>query len=154
MLVFMFIGVYAISVVLERMTVLGRWVYAIGGNAEAARLAGLPIRRVQYALYISSGLSASVGGVLLTGILQSASPRVGATFLLSVVTAVILGGASLTGGRGSIIGTLLAVAILGVLQNGFSLLLLPSSVQTMALGVALIIAVVFDGTLRRIERRS
>ena len=153
-LVFMFIGVYAISVVLERTTVLGRWVYAIGGNAEAARLAGLPIRRVQYALYIASGLSASVGGVLLTGILQSASPRVGATFLLSVVTAVILGGASLTGGRGSIVGTLLAVAILGVLQNGFSLLLLPSSVQTIALGVALITAVVFDGMVRRIERRS
>ena len=153
-LVFMFIGVYAISVVVERTTVLGRWVYAIGGNAEAARLAGLPIRRVQYALYIASGLSAAVGGVLLTGILQSASPRVGATFLLSVVTAVILGGASLTGGRGSIVGTLLAVAILGVLQNGFSLLLLPSSVQTIALGVALITAVVFDGMVRRIERRS
>ncbi len=153
-LVFMFIGVYAISVVVERTTVLGRWVYAIGGNAEAARLAGLPIRRVQYALYIASGLSAAVGGVLLTGILQSASPRVGATFLLSVVTAVILGGASLTGGRGSIVGTLIAVAILGVLQNGFSLLLLPSSVQTIALGVALITAVVFDGMVRRIERRS
>ena len=116
-LVFMFIGVYAISVLVERTTVLGRWVYAIGGNAEAARLAGLPIRRVQYALYIASGLSAAVGGVLLTGILQSASPRVGATFLLSVVTAVILGGASLTGGRGSIVGTLIAVAILGVLQE-------------------------------------
>ena len=153
-LVFMFIGVYAISVLVERTTVLGRWVYAIGGNAEAARLAGLPIRRVQYALYIASGLSAAVGGVLLTGILQSASPRVGATFLLSVVTAVILGGASLTGGRGSIVGTLIAVAILGVLQNGFSLLLLPSSVQTIALGVALITAVVFDGMVRRIERRS
>ena len=152
-LVFMFIGVYAISVVVERTTVLGRWVYAIGGNAEAARLAGLPIRRVQYALYIASGLSAAVGGVLLTGILQSASPRVGATFLLSVVTAVILGGASLTGGRGSIVGTLLAVVILGVLQNGFSLLLLPSSVQTIALGVALITAVVFDGMVRGIERR-
>lgn len=152
-LVFMFIAVYVISIVLERTTVLGRWFYAIGGNAEAARLAGLPIRRVQYSLYIASGLSASVGGVLLTGILQSASPRVGDTFLLSVVTAVILGGASLTGGRGSIIGTLLAVAILGVLQNGFSLLLLPSSVQTIALGIALIVAVVFDGMLRRIERR-
>ena len=153
-LVFLFLGVYVISVVLERRTVLGRWIYAIGGNAEAARLAGLPIRRVQFALYIASGLSAAVGGVLLTGILQAASPRVGATFLLSVVTAVILGGASLSGGRGTIIGTLLAVAILGVLQNGFSLLLLPSSVQTIALGVALITAVVFDGMVRRIERRS
>ena len=153
-LVFLFLGVYVISVVLERRTVLGRWIYAIGGNAEAARLAGLPIRRVQFALYIASGLSAAVGGVLLTGILQAASPRVGVTFLLSVVTAVILGGASLSGGRGTIIGTLLAVAILGVLQNGFSLLLLPSSVQTIALGVALITAVVFDGMVRRLERRS
>ena len=153
-LVFLLVGVYVISVVLERRTVLGRWIYAIGGNAEAARLAGLPIRRVQFALYIASGLSAAVGGVLLTGILQAASPRVGATFLLSVVTAVILGGASLAGGRGTIVGTLLAVAILGVLRNGFSLLLLPSSVQTISLGVALITAVVFDGMVRRIERRS
>ena len=151
LLVFLLLAVYAISLIIERTTVFGRWVYAIGGNAEAARLAGLPVRRVQFALYMASGLSAAASGVLLTGILQSASARVGETFLLSVVTAVILGGASLAGGRGTVVGTLLAVAILGVLRNGFSLMLLPSSVQTIALGVALITAVLFDGAVRELS---
>jgi len=144
--------IYIIAMTVERLTITGRRVYAIGGNPEAARLAGLPVQRISFLLYVVSAMSAALAGIFLTGILGSASPQVGSTFLLSVVTAVILGGASLAGGQGSILGTLVAVAILGVLQNGFALMALPAYAQTVALGVALIVAVLIDGATRRLEK--
>lgn len=138
---------------IERFTRTGRAIYAIaiGGNAESARLGGLRIDRIPFMLYVFSGMSGSLAGIIITSQLAAASPQVGQTFLLSVVTAVILGGASLAGGRGSVIGTLVAVLILGILQNGFALLQLSSYVQTMAIGFALILAVLLDQTTRRLE---
>jgi ribose transport system permease protein len=90
--------------------------------------------------------------VLILGQLSAASPQVGATFLLSVVTAVILGGASLTGGKGTVVGTIVAVAILGMLNNGFALLGSSSAAQQVALGVALIFAVLLEQVGRRLRR--
>lgn len=150
-LVIILVLVYAIALLVERRTVTGRYVYAIGDNREAARLAGLPVNRLPFLLYILSAVSAGVAGLIVTGQLGSASPQVGSTYMLAVVTAVILGGTSLSGGRGSVIGTLLAVLILGVLQNGFALLQLSSYVQTVALGIALIIAVLIDHATRRLQ---
>lgn len=150
-LVFVVIIAFIAAFIIQNYTVTGRETYAIGGNRDAARLAGLPVKRLPWTLYIISSMSAAVAGIVLTAQLGSASPQVGSTFLLSVVTAVILGGASLAGGRGSVVGTLIAVAILGVLQNGFAQLQLPSYYQTMALGVALILAVLIDQTTRRLE---
>lgn len=150
-LVIILVLVYAIALLVERRTVTGRYVYAIGDSRDAARLAGLPVNRLPFVLYILSAVSAGVAGLIVTGQLGSASPQVGSTYMLAVVTAVILGGTSLSGGRGSVIGTLLAVLILGVLQNGFALLQLSSYVQTVALGVALIVAVLIDHATRRLE---
>jgi ribose/xylose/arabinose/galactoside ABC-type transport system permease subunit len=144
--------VFAVALVIERKTVLGRYIFAIGGNREAARLAGVAVLKVPFLLFVTSSLSAGVAGVIVTGQLGSASPQVGPSYMLAVVTAVILGGTSLTGGRGSVLGTLIAVLLLGVLQNGFALLELPSYVQTVALGVALILAVLIDQTTQRLER--
>ena len=96
---------------------------------------------------------AAVAGVLILGQLSAASPQVGATFLLSVVTAVILGGASLAGGKGTVVGTVVAVAILGMLSNGFALLGSSSAAQQVALGVALIFAVLLEQIGRRLRRR-
>ncbi len=146
-----FLVVFAVALVMERLTVWGRTIYAIGGNAEAARLSGLHVRISQTILYVLSGISGAIAGILVTAQLASASPQVGASFLLSVITAVILGGASLSGGRGTVIGTLVAVAILGVLGNGFALLGMGSNTQTMALGFALIFAVLLDQTTRRLR---
>lgn len=151
-LVFVVIVAFIAALIVQNYTVMGRDTYAIGGNRDAARLAGLPVKRLPWTLYILSSMSAAVAGIVLTAQLGSASPQVGSTFLLAVVTAVILGGASLAGGRGSVVGTLIAVAILGVLQNGFAQLQLPSYYQTMALGVALILAVLIDQTTRKLER--
>jgi ribose transport system permease protein len=147
-----FLIVFVIAVIFERFTRWGRTVYAIGGNAEAARLSGLHVRSTRAALYILSGLSGGVAGVLILGQLSAASPQVGATFLLSVVTAVILGGASLAGGKGTVVGTAVAVAILGMLNNGFALLGSSSAAQQVALGVALIFAVLLEQVGRRLRR--
>jgi ribose transport system permease protein len=147
-----FIVAFIAAVVFERLTRWGRTVYAIGGNAEAARLSGLRVKSTRAALYILSGTSGGVAGVLILGQLSAASPQVGATFLLSVVTAVILGGASLSGGKGTVVGTVVAVAILGMLNNGFALLGSSSAAQQIALGVALIFAVLLEQVGRRLRR--
>jgi ribose transport system permease protein len=145
---------FVVALFFERFTPWGKTVYAIGGNREAARLAGLRVRATQSALYVISGISGGVAGVLILGQLSAASPQVGTTYLLSVVTAVILGGASLAGGKGSVVGTLVAVAILGMLANGFALLGWTSSAQQIALGVALIFAVLLDQVGRRLRAAS
>lgn len=137
----------------ERRTTFGRAVFAIGSNIEAARLSGIRVRAIPVVLYLVSALAGGIGGVILSSQLGAASADVGLSYQLSVVTAVILGGASLAGGRGSVIGTTIAVLILGVLQNGFALIGLSAYVQTIALGSALIVAVLLDQTTRRLERR-
>jgi ribose transport system permease protein len=147
-----FIVAFIVAVIFERFTRWGRTIYAIGGNAEAARLSGLRVKSTRAGLYILSGTAGGVAGVLLLGQLSAASPQVGATFLLSVVTAVILGGASLAGGKGTVVGTLVAVAILGMLNNGFALLGSSSAAQQVALGVALIFAVLLEQIGRRLRR--
>lgn len=146
-----FLVIFLLAIVVERYTAWGRSIFAIGGNPEAARLSGLRVRSTQAGLYVLTGASGGLAGVLVTAQLAAASPQVGATYLLSVVTAVILGGASLAGGRGTVVGTLIAVAILGMLSDGFALLLWSSSAQTVALGVALIVAVLLDQTTRRLR---
>jgi ribose transport system permease protein len=129
-----FLVIAVVAFIIERRTATGRAVYAIGGNPEAARLAGLPIRRLPILLFVTSGLSAGAAGVILAAQLGAASPTVGTTFTLSVITAVILGGTSLAGGRGTVIGSVIAVVFLGVMQNGFTLLQVSSYAQTLILG--------------------
>ena len=148
----LFLGLAAIAWFVQRYTTIGRSIYAIGGNPVASRLSGLRVDRVLFALYVISGLSAGVAGVMITSQLNGASTEVGSTFLLSVVTAVILGGTSLAGGIGGVIGTIVAVFILQVLQNGFALVGYSSAVQTMALGVVLILAVLLDQITRGARR--
>ena len=150
---FLFIVVLAIGIFVERLTRFGRAIYVIGGNIEAARNSGLRIHAIRLVLYVVSGLSGAVAGILVTSQLSSSSPQIGISYLLAVITAVILGGASLRGGRGSLIGTLIAVAILGVLQNGFALLQVSSFAQSIVLGMFLISAVLFDQRLRIMEQR-
>ncbi|MEE8600307.1 ABC transporter permease [Euzebya tangerina] len=132
----------------ERRTRFGRAVYAVGGNLEAARNSGLHVDRIRLVLYVLSGASAAMAGIIVASQLSSAAPQIGASYLLSVITAVILGGASLRGGRGSLVGTLIAVAILGVLQNGFALLQWSAFAQSIVLGIFLIVAVLVDQRLR------
>ena len=150
----LFLVLFGGALFVERMTRFGRSVYVIGGNIEAARNAGLRVNSIRLTLYVLSGLGAALAGVILTSALSSSAPDLGDPYLLGVITAVILGGASLRGGRGTLVGTLIAIAILGVLQNGFALLQFSSFAYDMVLGGLLVIAVLLDQRLRILERKS
>jgi ribose transport system permease protein len=138
LIVFMLLGW-----ILER-TRFGRFVYAVGGNASASRLAGIPVDSVLIRLYVLSGLSGALSGVLLASMLGASAPKTASGALLTVIAAVIFGGTSLAGGRGTVWGTLLAVLILGTLNNGLVLLNVSSFWQTFIQGVVLLLAVWFD----------
>ena len=150
-LVIIVVFVMALAYFIERKTIVGRNIFAIGGNREAARLSGISTKMLPLGLYMVSSLSAAVAGVVLVSQLGSASPQLGTSYLLSVVTAVILGGTSLAGGRGSVAGTAIAVGILATLSNGFAQMQLPSYGQTTALGAALIVAVLVDQTSSKMK---
>jgi len=152
-LVIIVVFVIALAYFVERKTVVGRNIFAIGGNREAARLSGISTKMLPLGLYMVSSLSAAIAGVVLVSQLGSASPQLGTSYLLSVVTAVILGGTSLAGGRGSVAGTAIAVGILATLSNGFAQMQLPSYGQTTALGAALIIAVLVDQTSSKMKNK-
>ncbi len=137
----------AVAIILAlvlRNTVYGRNIYAIGANAVAARLVGIRNNLTVFATFVLTGFLCGIAGLMLTSQLTAASPIAGLGLELSVVSAVVLGGASLYGGRGTIIGTILGVFILGTLNNGMTLIGLSSFWQEVARGVILIAAVAFD----------
>lgn len=142
--VFVVAGVALIFWFLSRYTVFGRSMYAIGANPAAARLNGIRSKRVIFVGFVLSGLCVAIGGLILASQLGAASPQAASGLELSVVTAVILGGASLAGGRGTITGTMLGLMIIGTLNNGLVLLNVSSFSQTVAQGLLLILAVAFD----------
>jgi ribose transport system permease protein len=125
-------------------TKFGREIYAVGGNPEASRLMGVDVERIQLVLYILSAVVGAIAGILLAAMLGAAAPNAAGQQLLTVIAAIILGGTSLYGGRGSVWGTILAVLILGTLNNGLTLLDVSSFWQEITRGTVLIIAVIFD----------
>jgi ribose transport system permease protein/L-arabinose transport system permease protein len=136
------IAVVAIFFVLMRYTVVGRNIYAIGGNPLVARLAGLNNTGYQIGVYVLSGVAAGLGGLLLAARTGSGQPISGSDGLeLQAITAAVLGGCALTGGKGSIVGGMLGVIILGVLNNGMILTSVPTFYQMVARGLLLILAV-------------
>jgi len=143
-----FLVVFGVGLFVERRTTIGRAIYAIGGNIEAARNSGIRVDTIRISLFVASGISGAVAGILVTSQLSSAAPQIGQSYLLAVITMVILGGTSLRGGRGSLVGTFIAVAILAVLQNGFALLQWSAFAQSIVLGTFLIGAVAVDQRAR------
>jgi len=136
-----FVGVTAIFHVLMAYTSFGRAIYAIGGNETAARLAGINLTRIRVIMYTLSGGVAGLAGVLLAARTTSGNPINGVGLELQAITAVFLGGAATTGGKGTIIGTFLAVLVVGVLNNGMNLLGFNTFIQRVALGLLLVAAV-------------
>jgi ribose transport system permease protein len=129
--------------VLDR-TVFGRHVYATGGNPEAASLSGVNVDRVQILVYTLSGFTAAVAGIILTSRLDSAQPTAGEGYELDAITAVVLGGTSLAGGRGWIFGTLLGALLIGVLNNGLNLVGVSAFYQQVIKGSVILLAVLLD----------
>lgn len=125
-------------------TRLGRNIYAVGGNVEAARLSGIPVRKTKLWAYVISGVCAAIASMILTARVGSGQPTLGASLALESVAAVVLGGVSLFGGRGSIIGVGVGVAFVSILSNGLNLLNVSSYTQMILVGIALIAAVAVD----------
>jgi len=133
-----------IAVIITRKTKLGRYIYAVGGNESASRLSGLNIKKIKIIVYSISGVLAAVGGIMVTSRLDSAQPNAGTSYELDSIAAVVIGGTSLSGGRGSVMGTVLGALIIGVLNNGLVLLNVSPFWQQFIKGLVILIAVILD----------
>lgn len=138
------IVLYAFFYVLLEHSKLGREIYAIGGNESAARLSGIPVSRVRFLTFVIAGVVTAVGAVLLAARLNSGSPNYGDGVELQAIAATVVGGASLAGGRGRIVNTLIGALIIIVVQNGLNLNAVSTSMQTLTIGAIIVIAVGLD----------
>jgi len=138
--------VVIVAMILTTKTRFGRYIYAIGGNENAARLSGIPITKIKIWVYSLAGMLAAIGGVLVTARLDSAQPNAGMSYELDAIAAVVIGGTSLAGGRGTIIGTVLGAMIIGVLNNGLILLDVSPFWQQVIKGMVILLAVIIDKT--------
>jgi ribose transport system permease protein len=147
--VWMVVVIAIFSVILTR-TRFGRYVFAIGGNEEAARLAGVNVARIKTMVYMISGICAAIVGFLYMSLFGSGSPQTGTgDELLEAIAAVVVGGTSLMGGQGSIIGTFFGALLIGLLYNAMNLMNIDSYLQKVVLGVVILLAVVLDELRKR-----
>ncbi|MEE9249857.1 MAG: ABC transporter permease [Alphaproteobacteria bacterium] len=152
---------YALAAALMRYTRLGREIYAVGGNPSAARLSGLNVKRVQFIAFVIAGFMAAVGAILMAARLNSGSPNYGVGLELQAIAAAVIGGASLSGGRGNVLCTLIGALTIVIVQNGLNLNAVPTSMQNVTIGLIILIAVSIDmwreeigQRLRRLVTRS
>ena len=142
------LAVLAVAWLFLRYRAEGRMIYAVGGCAEVARLAGIDVRRITVAVYVFAAVLAGLAGIVLAARLDSVQPSSGFGYELDTIAAVVIGGTSLSGGAGSIGGTLIGVLIIGVLRNGLNLLNVSPFLQQVIIGVVIVLAVAAE-TLRR-----
>ena len=142
--VWLAIIVVLIAVFITQKTKLGRYIYAIGGNEQAAKLSGINIKKVKMTVYAVAGALAALGGIIVTARLDSAQPNAGMSYELDAIAAVVIGGTSLSGGKGSVWGTVMGAIIIGVLNNGLVLLNVSPFWQQVVKGGVILLAVIID----------
>ncbi len=125
-------------------TAFGRWLYASGGNERAAELSGVPVKRVKILVYVFSGVCAAIAGLVLSSQLTSAGPTAGTTYELTAIAAVVIGGAALTGGRGTVRGTMLGAFVIGFLSDGLVIIGVSAYWQTVFTGAVIVLAVLMN----------
>jgi ribose/xylose/arabinose/galactoside ABC-type transport system permease subunit len=125
-------------------TKLGYYTLALGGNEDALRRSGVAHKTYKYIIYIICGITAAIGGLVVTARLNTAEPLAGSMFELDAIAAVVLGGTAMKGGRGSITGTVMACLLLGILRNGLTILSIPSYYQQLAIGIIILIAIILS----------
>jgi ribose transport system permease protein len=133
--------IFAVVVWVTEFTPFGRTVYALGGNEEAARLAGINVRKLRILIYMISGVCVGIAGVIFCALLASAQPAAGEPFLFNSITGAILGGVALFGGSGTMVGVLIGTILIGVIDNGQALLNVDPYLQHVVRGVIVLIAV-------------
>jgi len=142
--IWMMLALGIVAAVVTARTPFGRQVYAVGGNERAALLAGVRVPRIKLSVYVISGVCAALAGLVIAAQLSAAHPATGASFEMNAIAAVVLGGTSLLGGRGSIGGTLLGAFVIGVLADGLVLVGVSEFWQTVIKGVVIVLAVILD----------
>lgn len=151
--VIIMIVIFILGWIFLNKTVYGRWIYGIGANEEAARLSGINVKRMKYLVYTLCSLFTGIAGIILLSRLSSGQPKVGTGFELNVITVVVLGGVSIFGGEGNLVGVIWGLLIVGVLNNGMIILNLSDYYQKIVVGLVLIAAVSFDVLLSK-KRKS
>ena len=147
------LGIAVIVYILTTRIVWGRWIYAVGGNPEAARRTGIPVNTVLISVYVLSGLAAGVAGIITAGRLNAGSPTFGELAELDSIAAVVIGGASFLGGRGNVLNALVGALMIGVIRNGMNLLAVDAFFQLIVIGVVIVIAVEADVLRAYLEER-
>jgi len=141
--------VFLIAYLILNKTPIGRYVYAIGGNEEATRLSGVRVSRYKLMVYSLSGLTSAIAGLILSSRLMSGQPNAGVSFEMDAIAAVVMGGTSISGGRGSIIGTLIGAMMLGVLNNGLNMMGVSPYVQNIIKGLIILFAIYISRERRK-----
>jgi erythritol transport system permease protein len=144
---------FAAAVFIARKTPLGRHVYAVGGNERAARLAGIRVPRVKLFTYLASSLCAAIVGLIIASQLEAAHPATGESFELNAIAAVVLGGTSLMGGRGSVVGSLIGAGVIGVLSDGLVMMGVSEFWQMVIKGIVIVAAVAIDQLQSRLQAK-
>ncbi len=142
--VIMTIIVFVICAYILTQTRYGRYVYAVGGNEDSARLSGISVNNIKIWVYIISGITAAIAGIIVTSRIGSAAPTAGNGYELDAIAAIVIGGTNLVGGEGNIVGTIIGVLIIGVLSNGLNLMDVSAFYQTIVKGLVILLAVLID----------
>lgn len=137
-----------LATVFLKRTVPGRYIYAVGSNERSARLSGVPVNKVRVFVYAISGFFCALAGIILTGRLSTAATNIGVGNELDVIAAVVIGGASLQGGEGTVTGAIIGATIMAIVRNAFVLLHIPNHFQTITIGIVIILAVGLDQLLK------
>ncbi len=152
--IWIMIGLGLLAIFITKKTPFGRQVYAIGGNRRAAELSGVRVKTITLLTYVISGFCAAVVGLIVTSQLVASHPSTGETWELNAIAAVVLGGTSLAGGRGTILGTIVGAFVIGVLRNGMILEGLSSFWQMVITGFVIILAVIIDQVQQQLQERK
>jgi erythritol transport system permease protein len=144
---------FGVAAILAAKTPLGRHIYAVGGNERAARLAGIRVPRVKLITYLISSLCAAIVGLIIASQLEAAHPATGESFELNAIAAVVLGGTSLMGGRGSVTGSLIGACVIGVLSDGLVMLGVSEFWQMVIKGTVIVLAVAIDQLQSRLQAK-
>ncbi len=139
---------FAFGIIFLTKTRLGRHIYGVGGNEEASRLSGVRVKRIKYLVYAISGFMSALAGVVLLARVNSGQPNAGLSYEMDVITAVVLGGVSMSGGQGRLIMVIVGVMIMGILTNGMTMLTINEYVQQFVKGMVLIAAVALDSFIK------
>jgi ribose transport system permease protein len=150
---FLVAGLALLGLLLTTRLVWGRWIYAVGGNPDGARRAAVPVKGVLISVYVISGLAAGIGALITAGRLDGGSPTFGELAELDAIAAVVIGGASFLGGRGTVGNALVGALMIGVIRNGMNLLNVDAFLQPIVIGVVIVLAVELDVVRGRFEQR-